>query len=201
MEEVLSRFPHIGEGIFKELNGADFLKSMEINRSWKYFIDNQRVLQKAYKTHKAFQQKIQAEIADLEKQCWGGQTPFHLACRDGQAELAEIIMKNSAKLHIDLNAKENWGNTAFHDACWNGHSKIAGMIMKNSAKFNIELNAKDNDGWTAFHFACYNGHSKTVELLIMNSAEFNIELNTKDNLWAGQLFMWPAIGAEKALWS
>ena len=52
-------------------------------------------------------------IADLKKQCLYGRTPFHLACFRGQAELAEIIMKNSAKLIIDLNAKDNDGNTAF----------------------------------------------------------------------------------------
>ena len=103
MEEILFRFPHIAEDIFKELNGKNFFKAMEVTQSWKYFIDNQRVLQIAYKTHKAYGQKIQAEIADLKNQCWGGRTPFHLACRDGQVELAEIIMKNSAKLYIDLN--------------------------------------------------------------------------------------------------
>ena len=179
MEEVLSRFPHIGEGIFKELNGKDFLKSMEVNRSWKYFIDNQRVLKKSFKTHKALHQKIKAEIDDLKKKCRNGLTPFHLACGDGQEELADVIMKNSAKLNIDLNVKDNGGWTAFHYTCGNGHSKIAGMIMKNSAKFNIELNAKDNTGWTAFHFACRLGRISIVEMMINNSESLKLDLTAR----------------------
>ena len=76
-----------------------------------------------------------------------------MACLYGQAELAEIIMKNSAKLNIDLNAKDNDGWTAFHFACKYGQLKIAEMLMNNYINVNIDLNAKDNDGLTAFHLA------------------------------------------------
>ena len=47
MEEILLRFPIIGHAIFKELNGRDFSKSREINRSWYRFITNERALKKA----------------------------------------------------------------------------------------------------------------------------------------------------------
>ena len=67
MEEVLLRFPHIGEGIFKKLNGKDFFKSMEVSRSWNHFISNQRVLQKAYKNHKAIQERIQSLTEEIKK--------------------------------------------------------------------------------------------------------------------------------------
>ena len=60
MEEILFRFPHIAEDIFKELNGKNFFKAMEVTQSWKYFIDNQRVLQNAYKFHKAIQKRIES---------------------------------------------------------------------------------------------------------------------------------------------
>merc|ERR1739848_294173 len=62
------------------------------------------------------------------KYCEFGQTPFHLACGNGQVDLAEMIMKNSAEFNIDLNNKDDNGETAFHVACYNGHSKIAKMI-------------------------------------------------------------------------
>ena len=57
MEEILFRFPLIGDNIFKELKGRDFCKSMEVSRSWNYFINNERILQKAYK--KRMQDKIE----------------------------------------------------------------------------------------------------------------------------------------------
>ena len=49
MEEILLRFSHIGQAIFKELNGRDFCKSREVNRQWYHFINNERALQKIYK--------------------------------------------------------------------------------------------------------------------------------------------------------
>ena len=57
MEEILLRFSHIGQAIFKELNGRDFCKSREVTQWWYYFISNERALQKAFK--KQIQAKIQ----------------------------------------------------------------------------------------------------------------------------------------------
>ena len=60
MEEIISRFPHIGEDIFKELNSKDFCKSKKICRSWNDFITNQRVLQRDNKNR--IEYKIQTWI-------------------------------------------------------------------------------------------------------------------------------------------
>ena len=85
MEEVLLRFQHIGEFIFKELNCKDFCKSMEVNRTWNYFIRNQRVLQRAYTAHKApiIQEKIQRLTEELNWYDNQEKTPFHLAAERG----------------------------------------------------------------------------------------------------------------------
>ena len=108
-------------------------------------------------------------------------SPFHLACRNGKAGIAEMIMKNSTRLNIDLDAKYNIiYYTAFHLACMNGQLKVAEILMKNSAEFKIELNGEDPNGQTGFHLACMNGQSKIVEMLMKNSAEFNIEWNAKE---------------------
>jgi len=133
---------------------------------------------------------LKEKITELEKKCEDGGTPFHYACENGQEDLAEIIMKNSVGLNIDLNAKtndrnfrkNNGGRTAFHFACYKGHAKIAEMLIKNSAQFKIDLNAKDNGGRTAFHWACMNGYVQTAEIIIKNSVEFNIDLNAKNNV-------------------
>ena len=51
----------------------------------------------------------------------------------GHSEIAEMIMKNSAIMKIDLNMKDNHGVDAFHLACYMGHSEIVEIIMKNAA--------------------------------------------------------------------
>ena len=115
------RFQHIPERFFEELDFESLANARVVARSWKQFIDARE--QRLY--------PFKDEIADLKKECWGGRTPFHLACRNGQAGLAEIIMKNSAKLNIDLNAKDNDDKTAFHYACWKGQAKIVFGIQVN----------------------------------------------------------------------
>ena len=106
MDEAFLRFPHLPEQIMEELDFKSLTNSRLVAISWKQFIDARE--------HRWY--PFKNEIADLKKQCWDGVTPFHLACMNCQAELAEIIMKNSAKLNIDLNAKNNDGYTAFHFA-------------------------------------------------------------------------------------
>ena len=179
MDEAFLRFPHIPEQIFEQLDFKSLMNSRVVARSWKQFIDAREQQWYPFKN----------EIAEMKGQCWDGETPFHEACQNGPAGIADIIIKNSAKLNIDLNAKNNSGWTAFHYACYFGQSKIAEMIMKNSVKFNIELNAKDNYGSTAFHFACRNGSTTIVDMMVNNSESLKLDLTARDNSgWSG--FQW-----------
>ena len=148
MDEAFLRFPHLPEQILEELDFESLANARLVAISWEQFID-----EREQRWH-----QIKDGIAELKKKCWGGKTPFHFACQNGQAGIAGIIMKDSAKLNIDLNAKDYFGMTAFHwvcrYACSHAHSKIVETIIKNSVKFNIDLNTKDNGGWTPFHRAC-----------------------------------------------
>ena len=42
MEEIITRFPHLGEQIFDQLKGKDLQKCREVEESWKIFIDRQK---------------------------------------------------------------------------------------------------------------------------------------------------------------
>merc|ERR1712197_202202 len=112
MEEFFLRFQHLPERFMEELDFKSLTNARVVAISWKQFIDAREHQWYPFKN----------EIADLKEKCDFNETPFHLACRYGQAELAEFIMNNSAKLHIDLNAKDNNGWRAFHFACSYGHS-------------------------------------------------------------------------------
>ena len=42
-EEVLFRFPHLGEAIIKKLSNADDSKLREVSRSWQKIVDTPRI--------------------------------------------------------------------------------------------------------------------------------------------------------------
>ena len=103
MEEILLRFPNIGDNIFKELDSEDFCKSKEVGRSWSYFINNERALQKSYKNH--IKNKIQSLTEELrqDNNNWGNQTPFHLAAERGYLPVCRQIMENiDEKIGLDI---------------------------------------------------------------------------------------------------
>merc|ERR1711860_258754 len=79
-----------------------------------------------------------------------GWTVLHEACREGQTETAQLLIKSSKDFGIDLNAKDNIaGSTALHLACISGKTKNAQMILKNWKEFGIDIKAQDNQGNTA----------------------------------------------------
>ena len=58
---------------------------MEVSKSWNYFIKSERVMQKAYKAHKAYKQRIEDIIQGL--------TDFQISKPSGQnrSSLSEIF--------------------------------------------------------------------------------------------------------------
>ena len=42
MEEVLLRFPHLGQNIFESLADQDLAHSREITQMWKLFLDDEK---------------------------------------------------------------------------------------------------------------------------------------------------------------
>ena len=73
MDEAFLRFPHLPEQIMQELDFKSLTNARLVAKSWKEFIDERE--------HRWY--PFKNEIAELKKQCWGGKTPFHLACWNG----------------------------------------------------------------------------------------------------------------------
>ena len=150
MEEILSRFQHIGEDIFKELNGKDFCKSMEVSRSWNHFIRIERLLQTAYKSHKAYKKRIQEKIQDLTKEIENDPysrhmktTPFHHAAKRGDFPVCQQIMEYV----VEKSPKDTYGDTPLHLAAENGHLSVCQLIVENVD----DKNPKNNYGRTPFN--------------------------------------------------
>ena len=87
MEESFLRFDHLPEQIFEKLDDKSLVNSRVVRASWCNFIDARDYPWK----------RFQEVINDLNGKCRNGETPFHLACENGQAGIAEKIMKNSTR--------------------------------------------------------------------------------------------------------
>ena len=171
MEDILLRFPHIGEDIFKELGGRNFCKSMKVSRSWNYFIRNERVLQRAYKDYKAYKNIIQVKIQALTKEIGRYErlvqkkTPFHLAAKRGYMVVCQDIVE-----YADDKNPEDWdGHTPLHEAAKNGHFSICQLILENVD----DKNPKCSNGKTPPHMAANNGHLSVCQLIVENVDDKN----------------------------
>ena len=54
--------------------------------------------------------------------------------------MAEIFIRRSDELKVDLNHEGAFGFTAFHLACSNGRSEIVELFLENSSYSNIKFN-------------------------------------------------------------
>ena len=68
MEDMLWKFPHVGENIFKKLSNKKLAKCKEVARTWEYFITHE----------KFYKQRVKYEIIQKEKDDIG-MTPLHIA--------------------------------------------------------------------------------------------------------------------------
>ena len=69
-----------------------------------------------------------------------GETPLHLACKNGNIQLVEMLMEKSEELNIDLNEKMGndytqpyeCGMSAFHLVCKFGKLDMVKMFIEKS---------------------------------------------------------------------
>ena len=98
-----------------------------------------------FNINKSFQnQPIEITFNTLWKLC------FAEASADIR-KTAEMLMKNSAKFHIELNANNSAGITPFRWTCFCGKTSIVGIMDSKYHKF--EFTARDNDGRIRFELA------------------------------------------------
>ena len=81
MEELLLRFPHLGEEFFKILRNKDLIKCKMVSRSWYRFITRENF----------YKQKVHYE--NLQKDVdRSGYTPLHHAAKDGKLQKCKSII-------------------------------------------------------------------------------------------------------------
>ena len=183
MEEVFSRFSHLGEDIFELLDNDDIITCMKVSKVWKIYLNSQKLVQvrrikaivgQFHVVGKAWDEvfdtattKTMKELAlcvtqfyknDPAKTYYAGLTPLHVTAGTGQLILYQIIQEKTN----EKQPKDSIGAVPFYYAAQNGHLKVYEVIAKNEEN----KNPTDNNGWTPLHGAAFKGHIEVCKLIM-----------------------------------
>ena len=116
MEDMLWKFPHVGQQIFKKLSNKNLAKSKKVAKTWENFITNE----------KFYKEKVYYETKQNEKD-ENGRTLLHKAVMDGNLTESKLIIKNVE----EKNPGDYSGKTPLHFAARMGHLSICKLILHN----------------------------------------------------------------------
>jgi ankyrin repeat protein len=105
------------------------------------------------------------------------ETALHLAAKEGNPEIVELVVTEMKRKGIGLDKPDNSGRTALSTAAELGHLATVEKLVNAGAS----LQAKDPDGETAFHRAAVFGHIPVVEFLLTKMKEQRIGVDTPDD--------------------
>ena len=172
MEDVLLRFGHIGLEIFLSLDVQSLTKCQEASKSWKTFIDNEKIApfkiikektkiptKNVWKAIRESSLEFAIELANevnsvykIERHFSEDMTPLREAAYKGKLAACKLIIENTE----DKNPKDNMGTTLLHDlvdsfSCTD--DKIALESYRFVMKYVEDKNPADNSGRTPLHEA------------------------------------------------
>lgn len=96
-------------------------------------------------------------------------TPLHLALRENNLEIIEILLAFGA----DPAVRDRRGNNAFHMAAVTGDAEVMRAIAR-SARKRGDINDFGNGGLTPLHVATLNGDTAIAQVLAQNGADATI---------------------------
>ena len=113
-----------------------------------------------------------AQGADINVTDGRGQTPLHLAVREGHLALAKLLLAKGA----DINAQDKFGWTALHFAANRGEQDMANLLIASGADVKaksgvIIAEGEADEGWTPLHVACTIDRTAVVGLLLAHGAD------------------------------
>ena len=183
LDEMMLRFPHILQAIFKELDDKSLTNCRNVSRACCDFIDDEKFylvrkiqnyvsmknflkqwqkvlrntptenIKKIFVTVKQF---VEYDLSRYKLQ-W---SPLHIAAAQGHLELCKYIIEKTN----NPNPKFRNGLTAFHMAASSGFREICELLIDNLE----DKNPADKKGKTPFHSATENGHFDVCKIIIQN---------------------------------
>ena len=187
MENVLLRFPHLGEAIFQKVDNKSLASCQTVSASWYRFIQYQkcpkwirvkhRLVKNLETLSKEFNglptydgSKINGSFARMffsamgnKRMIYNGYTRLHLTAACGYLGICELIIQKIRKIE-DKNPPNEWGKTPLHYAAEYGHLEVCQLIIQSVD----EKNPKNNEGRTPLHFAARRGKTSICELIMKN---------------------------------
>ena len=98
------------------------------------------------------------------------ESPLYIACVKGNIPIAEVLLKNGAK----VNLTDDLGNTPLHKACGYDDNGIIELLLKNGANTEIETPRKFAcGGRTPIFDTCIGNNKENLETLIENGCNIN----------------------------
>ncbi|KAF7112749.1 hypothetical protein RHSIM_RhsimUnG0196500 [Rhododendron simsii] len=108
------------------------------------------------------------EKVELEAKNMYGETPLHMASKNGCNEAAQLLLANGAFVE----AKANNGMTPLHLAVWHSLRAEDCSTVKTLLEYNADCSAEDNEGMTPLnHLSQGPGSEKLRELLCWHREE------------------------------
>ena len=169
MEDVLLRFPYIGEKMFALLDEKSLDNCRKVCKTWKCFIEDPSQKFKWIEIIKGHEKEAHLRFCFVRtplEYFISGQKPKwsklkiqdlrafveQLNSEKDKSKLIEMFLEKYAELKVELNNRTGLlGMNIFHLASMYRQSKLVNILLKKSANFKIDLNAKDNRGFTALH--------------------------------------------------
>ena len=90
-------------------------------------------------------------------------TPLHLASRDGNVEVARVLLKHGA----DVNARDISKWTPLRHALDKGHVEVARVLIEKGA----DVGAQGVDDWMPLHWASRHGQAELAQVLLEHGAD------------------------------
>ena len=126
-----------------------------------------------------------------------GDTPLHVACKQGNIQLVEMLLDHSPKLALISDTMTDKRHSPLHTVCLeNGNKQIVQLILnaiffilgteEYSKYFPLDLNIRDANGCTALHHACSSGYNEIVSMLLkfkpmlLNYQPFDVKAISKN---------------------
>uniref|UniRef100_A0ABD2XL08 Uncharacterized protein n=1 Tax=Trichogramma kaykai TaxID=54128 RepID=A0ABD2XL08_9HYME len=160
-------------------NSKDSDDSTDSNdESESHDVDDYKLMEIFFKTCDEKHQTVDVDARDDF-----GRTPLHLAVRDKNEKLAELLLRRGA----NPNRTKSGGLTALHIMCKEGQGdddiyndyvdeEFVELFFKinHEMQLSVKVDAVDEKGNTPLYYALHSGAGKVVELLLRNGADPNL---------------------------